>query len=355
MKNSKQKKHEFIVRFHTEFFEALETFLDSFAGNDSAIIGIIKRFICHPGTLLIEKYAPDRFVHRLTSKLSAAGIRELYDIYKNVLIEKTVKNPKDANDTWLHIEKQHCIHQMQTLLGMKIVHAETAWRIEQLKLLLKLSLFYVDQSGESITTKDKDSGIVTKELAQHIKQAFYVGLHTKGQSLAENKTILLAIAEYCNETLAIKALNKMLRKPLTDKALPAWRRMYGRVSTMAGQKSNLNTVFTVLLLQMGLQLFQEPQMAQESIDDLIKCIERTHSKRKGNTEEPEWIEVIVDLFLHFLSQNMSFLRTIVANVFPQLCDNLNLTAMNQILSMLDMKEANPLSTTNGQLDEEGKE
>lgn len=355
LKNSKQKKLEFVVRFHTEFFQAIEAFVESFVGNDTAIISIIKRFICHPGTLLIEKYAPYRFVQHFTSKLTAKGVCEFFDVYKNILLEKTAKNPKDSTETWLHIEKQHCVHQMQTLLGLKVVHTECKWRTEQLKLLLKLSLFYVDKTSQSIVSKEQDSGVVTKELAQHIKEAFYVSLQTKGQNLADEKATLLALVQFCNDALAGKSASKSLRKPLSDKALESWRKMYAKVSSMSARDTKLNTVFNVLLLHMGLQLFQEPKMAQDSIDDLEKCIERTHSKRKSiSNEEPEWIEVIVDLFLHFLSQNMSFLRNIVANVFPQLCENLNLTAMNQILSMLDMKEQNPLSINDGQDDEENE-
>lgn len=346
LRNSKQKKLEFVIRFHTEFFQAIEAFLESFVGNDKAIIAIIKRFICHPGTLLIEKHAPYRFVQHLTAKLTAKGICEFFEVYKNILVEKTPKNPKDSTETWLHIEKQHCVHQIQSLLALKVVHTESKWRTEQLKFLLKLSLFYVDKANQSIVTREQDAGIVTKELAQHVKQAFYTSLQTKGQTLVDEKTILLALVQFCNEALAGKSVNKTLRKPLTDKALESWRKMYTKVTSMTARDTKLNTVFNVLLLHMGLQLFQEPQMAQESIDDLDKCIERTHSKRKNINEEPEWIEVVVDLFLHFLSQNMSFLRNIVDNVFPQLCENLNLTAMNQILSMLDMKEANPLSSVN---------
>lgn len=355
LRSSKQKKLGFMVRFHMDFFEAIEAFVESFVGNDTAIIAVIKRFIVHPGNLLIEKYAPHRFVQQLTAKLTAKGICEFFDVYKNILLEKTVKNPKDSNETWLHIEKQHCVHQMQSLLGLKVVQAERKWRTEQLKSLLKLSLFYVDKTNQSIVTKDQDSGIVTKELAQHIKQTFYMSLQTKGHNLAEEKITLLALVQFMNDTLATKSSNKALRKPLSDKALASWRKMYVKVTSMAARDTKLNTVFNVLLLHMGLQLFQEPQMAQESIDDLDKCIERTNSKRKNSNEEPEWIEVVVDLFLHFLSHDLSFLRNIVGNVFPQLCENLNLTAMNQILSMLDMKEQNPLSINDEDEEEEAEE
>lgn len=355
LKNSKQKKLEFIVRFHTEFFQAVEAFLESFVGNDTTIIAVIKRFICHPGTLLIEKYAPYRFVQHFTAKLTTNGVIEFFDVYKNILLEKTAKNSKDAAETWLHIEKQHCVHQMQSLIGLKVVHTECKWRTEQLKFLLKMSLFYVDKANQSIVTKEQDSGIITKELAQHIKHSFYVSLQTKGQNLADEKVALLALVQFCNDALSTKSAGKTLRKPLSDKALESWRKMYAKVTSIGARDTKLNTVFNVLLLHMALQLFQEPRMAQESIDDLEKCIERTQSKKKNSSEEPEWIEVIVDLFLHFLSQNTSFLRNIVANVFPQLCDNLSLTAMNQILSMLDMKEQNPLSISGGQADDDENE
>ena len=77
-----------------------------------------------------------------------------------------------------------------------------------------------------------------------------------------------------------------------------------------------------------------------------------------NGEEPEWIEVVVDLFLHLLSQNASVLRNIVDVLFPHLCNNLNLNAIHQILSMLDMKDGNnPLSAkgTEDEDDDDDKE
>lgn len=355
LKNSKQQKMELIVPFYDEFFEAVENYLEGLTplpNGDEAKVAIIKRFVAYPGILLIEKYTSNRIVHKFIAKLGANGIATLYDFYKSVLLGQAVKDPKDKSEDWLFVEKQHSIQMMQALLAQKIGHTEIAWRTEQLKQLLKLSLFNTGPGADAVVVKDEDAKILSKDLQTQIKQVFYANLQFKLNHLESEIKILLPLVEHCNEFVSKKTANKFLRQPLSDKALVAWRKMYERITSIIQngkkQRSNLNNVFVVLLLHMGLQLFRESEMAELAIDDLEKCMERADkklakSKGNSNVDEPEWIEVVVDLFLHLLSQNTSFLRNVVNSVFPQLCGSLNLTAVHQILSVLDLKEKNPLS------------
>jgi DNA polymerase phi len=105
-----------------------------------------------------------------------------------------------------------------------------------------------------------------------------------------------------------------------------------------------------LMLHMGLQLFNNPALARSSIVELDSVMERVEAKKrpkkKGKPDdgEPDWIEVIVDLFLSLLSHDSSLLRSLVAHVFPRLSKHVTPTAFNQILTVLDLKE-NPLTAT----------
>lgn len=61
-------------------------------------------------------------------------------------------------------------------------------------------------------------------------------------------------------------------------------------------------------------------------------------------EEPEWIEVLVEVLLSILSAESSVLRLVVQCVFRLLWEYLTPTALNQILSVLDPEsELNPLT------------
>ena len=353
LKNLRQQKHDVLQTFYDEFFSALNVYFTKVAPPDSEDdthrVEIIKKFLLHPGQLLIEKYLPQNAVHQLITKLNKGGISQMFALYKDILLGKLPKNASDpTNNTWLNIEKQQCAQMMQYLIGQKTMQHDIEWRSEQLQFLLNVSLFYSSNDGTPVR-RDQDSGFVTKELSQTMKNMFYSSLQTKMSNLKDEKNLLRSLVKYCNSIMSKKGADKYLRTPLSDSAKMAWEQMYAIVfAEKHTQKieKNLKSMFHILCLHMGLQLFREADMAQLAIADLAKCMDKTTKRSDNNkTDEPEWIEVVTDLFLHLLSQNASFLRNIVNNVFPHVCPNMTLSAIHQILSMIDMKDGkNPLSS-----------
>lgn len=349
-----QKNIDCTSNLYAEFFEAIEKCMkkDEYTDNDK--VAIIQKFIDFPGILVIEKYTPNRVIHKFIALLKSEGVKQLFEFYRNILLDRKAKNPK-LNESWLHMEKQYCVQMLQTLLGHKSVHNDNEWRSNQLQFLMKFGLFYVNKDTEAIV-KEQDPAILPNDLAHRIKQAFYSSLQTKAQNIAVEKATLLSIVEYCNKQITGKSINKTIRHALSDEALQAWHKMYTTVSAKKKAKKILYNVFDILLMHMGLQLFVDAPMAIFSIDDLEKCMERSQNKLKvkgksksvsnGGADEAEWIEVVIDLFLQLLSQSKSFMRTVVDNVFPELCPNLTPSAVDQILLMLDMNEKNPLTPHN---------
>lgn len=100
-------------------------------------------------------------------------------------------------------------------------------------------------------------------------------------------------------------------------------------------------IFHTIYLHMGLQLFSDPEMAIMSINELHSCYERLNKKSKKHKkpdtslmeEEPEWVEVVVDLLLSLLSRNNHLLRSLVGCVFPHLCSHLTPSSVYQILAV----------------------
>lgn len=350
-----QKNDDCSPTLYVEFFDAIEKYMKQGAISENDKVAFILKFIDFPGTLVIEKYTPNRVIHKFITQLKSEGVQQLFEFYKNVLLDRKAKNPK-SNEGWLHMEKEYCVQMLQTLLVQKSVHNDNEWRSTQLQFLLKFGLFYVNKESEAIV-KERDSNVLPSDLAHKFKQTFYSSLQAKSQNIEVEKATLLAIVEYCNKQITGKSINKTLRHPLSDDALQAWNKMYANVTAKKKTKKILHNVFDILLMHMGLQLFVDASMAIFSIDDLEKCLERSQSKLKAKEKsksksdsnesgEAEWIEVVVDLFLQLLSQNKSFLRTVVDNVFPQLCPTLTPAAVDQILMMLDMNEKNPLTPNN---------
>lgn len=340
----KQQKNEYVNPFYEEFFDSIGKYFQSLSadGADAVKVTIIKCFVQHPGNLLIEKFASHRFIHKLIGQLGADGVAQMFEFYQNILLDKIAKDSKNKGEKWQQPEKEHSVQMLQTLIGLKSVSGASSidWRAEQLRFLFKSGF---------LNATAKDGGAITVKLAAQIKQVFFASLQIKSARLEDELKILSSVVEFCNEKLSSKSPNKLLRQPIADDVLTYWKQMYGHVSAVGkdSKHAKLSVVFKILLLHMGLQLFREPQMAQTAIADLEKCIERTQKKIKRKesvNNEPEWIEVVVDLFMHLLSQSTGFLRNVVDSVFPHLCENLSLTAVHQILSILDMRDGkNPLS------------
>lgn len=362
LKNVKQmKKDSYLVYYYDEFFEAINLHLSKI-DNDDEKIELITKFVLHPGVLTIEKYTPQNVVHQMIQHLKCPGVQRMSEIYQNIFIGKLAKDPTDSTVQWLTVEKQHAAQMIQLLVGSKVMQSEIDWRIEQTKFLVGVSLFHISNDGKPVKAK-MDSGFITKDLWMNVKNIFYTSLQTKLPDLNDQYKMLLAIVEFCNGIVSTKERDKYLREPLTTEAFESWTKMYEFVTTPSkgSQKvdKKLDLIFRIMFMYMGLQLFRESEMAQLAIVDLEKCIENISQKKisakrttKQLDDQPQWIEVVVDIFLHLLSKNTKFLKFVVNTLFSHLCSSLTLTAVNQILSVLDMSIANPLSNDGEEEEEE---
>lgn len=153
------------------------------------------------------------------------------------------------------------------------------------------------------------------------------------------RNLLSTLVHDLNSKLQSNAMK--LRSPLSDAASDAWRKALNLIEKL--EKNTKNAValpiFHTMNLHMSLQLFSDPEIAIMSIDELQCCYERLIKKSKGHKkladaqEEPQWVEVIVDLLLSLLSRNNHLLRSLVDSVFPHICPHLTPSAVHQILAV----------------------
>lgn len=362
LKKVKFKKEDTLKAFYDAFLEALFKWTGK-VKDDEEKVEIIQKLIFHPGSVNLEKYTSQRVIHQIITNLGEDGVKQTFDVYKKIFLANIQKSQANSDFEWSNAERQCAGYMLQHLMGHKNVQAALEWRQEQLKFFMICALFYTND-GDKIVSKKEDNEKITADLAAQMKNVFYSSLQHKLPRLKDERNILFSLVNCCDEVLQKKNPNKFLRNSVEEKILKAWKEMHAEVLKDKNAENKLKLVFHILLLHMGLQLFREPEMAENAIWDLEKCMAKTNQQGKkkaggkskssggdGN-EEPEWIEVVVDLFLHLLSQNTSSLRNVVNAMFPHLCDSLSLTAVHQILSVLDMQDGkNPLSDAADQEDE----
>lgn len=337
---------EDVQELYNEFLDTLIKSYEKLTA-ESDKLEIFQRLINPPSSILIEKLVFKSILQNLINTMNSDSLETVTETLKEIIVsEPEVENIGGPS------KNLHAAHFLQKILSNRTIANNLEWRCPQLKFFLNLGIFN-SKDGDKLLRKSTDN-----KLSANYRNILFHSLEYRFPKLEDEKKVLTTLVQYCNEILNRKNSEILLQYPLSDESLNVWKKMYTQTFTTDNKKSTkskerLNTVFHVLLLHMGLHLFNDPTVAHNSIEELEKVMSRlqTNPKVKNNRNkqlnpdaEPEWIEVVVDLFLNLLSQNSTLLRNIVGHVFPHLCGEINLTAFNQILSVLDLKDNNnPLS------------
>jgi DNA polymerase phi len=176
-----------------------------------------------------------------------------------------------------------------------------------------------------------------------------------GDPLATMRGQLSHVVSFINNKLT----NGQKPYKASKEVLDSWKKMMTAIGKLKGilstddkkskgsSEKNLSSVLLVLFMQLGLQLFLDPELALDSLEELHLCVEKaglTKQKISKNVNEPHWVEVVTDLFLSLLSQSSSMLRSIVNRVFSALCPLMTQSALLNLVQVVDCSnESNPLS------------
>uniref|UniRef100_A0A182LWT7 Myb-binding protein 1A n=1 Tax=Anopheles culicifacies TaxID=139723 RepID=A0A182LWT7_9DIPT len=360
--------------------------------DESARLATFRRLMNAPGSVLIDKYANCKLLHNLMATLSAESLRTIAgELQTFILDESTNTNG----------ERSYAAQVLQRIFSLRQLMMDTsdkehtdAWHQQVVRFFLTLGVFY-SKDGVNVLKGAKHGEAISSELATTMRAMFFHSLEHHHSKLSNERAFLLATVRHTDEVLRAHGI-KSLRTPLTDEQMNCWHKMFATVTAEPSNKkqsrkqasprgasdgtTQCDTVFHILLMHMGLHLFSDPEVACNSIMELECVMKRIDDKMKQRRQssngeakggsvnkrksaehtielepfEPEWIEVVVDLFLNLLSQNSHLLRKVIGHLFPHLSSEITLPALNQILSVINLKDkSNPL-TANGE-DEDDSE
>ncbi|XP_068939779.1 myb-binding protein 1A [Petaurus breviceps papuanus] len=132
--------------------------------------------------------------------------------------------------------------------------------------------------------------------------------------------------------------------PFSAEEKAAWDRMLQSVDRLQQQGIKDShgaeiTAFQQLLLLVGIHLFKAPGECVDLLSDLETCIEKAVDKKAkkaaAGAEEPQWVEVMVEILLALLAQPSRLMRQVSRSVFTRVCPHLTQRGLQLILDVLD--------------------
>ncbi|CAO2644053.1 Myb-binding protein 1A [Lemmus lemmus] len=136
--------------------------------------------------------------------------------------------------------------------------------------------------------------------------------------------------------------NVTLVTPFTTQQRQAWDQMMSTLKELEAQSSETRSIaFQHLLLLVGLHLFKSPTECCDVLGDIQTCIKksmeqnprRSRSRAKAS-QEPVWVDVMVEILLSLLAQPSNLMRQVVRNVFGHICSHLTPRGLQLILAVL---------------------
>merc|ERR1712223_1261856 len=96
-------------------------------------------------------------------------------------------------------------------------------------------------------------------------------------------------------------------------------------------------VLLLLYSHMWLQIFLQPDLAVEVLEELKPVYSRWKSRQLSSEEEPDWVEVVTEILLSILASNSSLMRSVVGSVFSVISPQMNEAAMLSLLNVVRKK------------------
>ncbi|KAG7516476.1 myb-binding protein 1A [Solea senegalensis] len=142
-------------------------------------------------------------------------------------------------------------------------------------------------------------------------------------------------------------------RPFSAEQKQAWDSMMESVAKLSKKAKKDQTAeskaFQQLFLLVGMHLFKAPEELLDIMKDLQSCVDnaqqtKTKKKKKkpatDKDEEPDWVEVMVDILLSLLSQPSRHIRQVCKTVFSSICPHVTAAALTAILDVLDPETDN---------------
>ncbi|KAJ0173013.1 hypothetical protein K1T71_011189 [Dendrolimus kikuchii] len=357
-KRDNEDDNKLMIKKQKELLNSLGKALKAENVTPKIRLDVLKKLLFNPGEINFSEITGTSIIKSSISDLDKDGVKKMSKLLKGVLLNTTKKFIKqDVERNWYNNERIKAAELISYLVSHESVKDDTDFKLSYMKLLMCFGFFKI--GGD-------DNVAVSSDLSGAIKACFYRCFTSRFSNVDNLVTVLSSLCDFICSILEKEQVRTKIEKQFPNENMECWTMLIDVCQTIEKNesKSKVDKVFLILLYQLGLFLFSEPthvKIARSSIKELKSCYEhyRKGKKKKPKivrerdlTDEPEWIEVLVEVLLSILSAESSVLRSVVQCVFRLLWEYLTPTAVDQIISVLDPEsETNPL-TQNDDSEEE---
>ncbi|XP_018408889.1 PREDICTED: myb-binding protein 1A [Nanorana parkeri] len=238
------------------------------------------------------------------------------------------------------------------------------------RFILFYAFFEAKKSASDIPeTEIRPLVPLDENIRGHVAEAFFSlllnlnNMPALGESSAENTSKerhvvgvtadgslwIHCMVRYANLLMSREKVVKAV-KPFSEEEKEAWDRMLQYVDDLqkkqAAKKSNSMelSAYQQLLLLVGIHLFKTPEESVDLLNDIHNCLEKAISKKSKkkkatkDSQEPEWVDVMVEILLSLFSQPSKLFRMVARNVFKMICPFVTKNALQLILNVFDPEE-----------------
>ncbi|KAJ2942826.1 hypothetical protein O0L34_g15014 [Tuta absoluta] len=347
-KRDNEDDHKIMIKKEKELLKALGDVMKSDKVTSEVKVEVLKKLLFTPGDMNFTEITGTSVVRTIIADLDRDGCKKMAKQFKGVLLNTSKKFIKEnVERAWYNNERIKAAELLSYLVSHEAMKDDTNFKLNHMKILMCFGFFKM--GGE-------DNVAVSSELAGSIKSCFYRCFTSRFSTVDNLVTVLSSLCEYMNTILQKEAIRAKIEKQFPQENMECWDMLTEICQTIEQNesKSKVDKVFLILLYQLGLFLFSEPthvKLARSSIKELKSCYEHYKKSKKKKvrkegdlTDEPEWIEVLVEVLLSILSAESSVLRSVVQCVFRLLWEYLTPSSIGQIVSVLDPEsEDNPLT------------
>ena len=272
-----------------------------------------------------DKVTGGNVVQQIIAKASDFAVVE----FAAEIFQKAAKGGEDATQQ----DRVFSLQQLAKLVGHSLAKDKVEWKITVINFILSTTLF-----------EDKEGVIqpFSRETRIEVKEVLFKAVDFKSNSdLDTSVQILSKVVRYADSLLKhgqpLWPFNKDCRR--------TWDAMLKDIADIeakrkVGEFGKELKVFELLFFHMGLQLFSDSEMAVETFSELRECYSRAKSKpqnrrKRKTSQEPNWVEVVIDLLISLQSRNKHVLRQLANSVLVALCPQITSDALQAIFDVVN--------------------
>ncbi|PIK37057.1 putative myb-binding protein 1A-like protein, partial [Apostichopus japonicus] len=320
-------------------------------------LSVLRCLFSSPAYIHFDAITRTKTLANMISSLNGEGIKMYLEWLKELFFKETESADFAGVRRWI-------CRQMLTLMKNPNVPREEGWMMEAAQFFFLHAFFEVkNQANYPPITGD-----LREEIAQHFYSAveilsnsppFHAEPDLRLHGVAPDGTLrAYKLVNHAKTLLSSDSVECLT--PFSEEVQEAWETMISTVDKIHKKYSDSTSAtaglaFQLLFLQVGLQTFREPEQCAEILEDLQLCFEKAMGKKdklKKKTDEPEWMEVIVEILISLLARSSHLLRTVVEHSFKIICSNLTESSLQLILDMFDPDKQKLMSLLSFDGDEE---